>query len=318
MNRTIATGALSVLAASAFLLPACETGYGSGRSYSAVAGPSGSRQVPPGLVSAPAELRDNPEWVVIDPVRVESSVRFEEVDPKISKDALAEYFRHEIRDQVVATEHFRVAGEFGEKAPHPAKYVIRGTLRRLDVGPEFDADARTGGVVSDFSGKGAEQVQTARPVSCELRLELIATDRVDSRVGVTGETVAIGDAEVGFNVSSKFTIITETPADKDGAKAETTIKPMESVKIQREQIPGSLLRAVRLALNDLLINARDPVFNKEWRLAEADKKASEDRARQAQRDDEERQRQAQRAEEERKREADRAAKQAGVSTDTSK
>lgn len=316
MTRTFATGSLAALACAAICLPACETG--SGRSYSSSAsGPSQSRQVPPSLVGAPSEMRDNPQWVLIDPVRVEGSVRFEEIDPKMTRDALSEYFRREIRDQVVATEHFRVAGEFGERSPLPPKYAVRGTLRRLDVGPEFDADARTGGVVSDVSGK-AEQVQTARPVTCEVRLELVATDKADQRVGTPGETVAIGDAEVGFTVSTKFSVVGETPADKEGVKAQPTARPMESVKVQREQIPGSLLRAVRLALNDLLLNARDPVFNKETRLAEADKKADEERARQNQRAEEEQRRQAQKAEEDRKREAERAASQAGVNTETAK
>ena len=48
--------------------------------------------------------------------------------------------RLRIRDQVLATQHFRVFGDFGDKSPHLAKYIVRGTLRRLDIGSELNAD----------------------------------------------------------------------------------------------------------------------------------------------------------------------------------
>jgi hypothetical protein len=272
MNRAITPGLAAVLSAAALCLPACET-----TPDTAIPVSSGtSRQTPAPLVAAPQELADSPEWVMVDPVRVDDSVRFHEYDPGMTQEALATLFRREMRDQVVDTQHFRVYGEFGEKSPQLARYIVRGTLRRLDVGPEFDADVR-GGAVSKVTGDDV-QIQTVRPVTCELRIELIATDKVDPRIGLPGETVAIGNAEVSFNVGSKFSIVTGTPGE--GARARESAQAMEAVKVQREQVPGCLLRTVRLALNDLLTKANSDVFLKEARFIEEDRRAAEERKRQ--------------------------------------
>lgn len=270
MSRALFT---ALVASAALGLPACETFLGEGVPFNSAT----SRQAPPPLVAAPQELADSPEWVLVDAVRVEDSVRFQEYDPAMSERALADSVRREIRDQVVESPHFRVFGEFGDTSPHLARYIVRGTLRRLDIGPEFDADVRGGGAVGKVSGDDV-QIQTVRPVTCELRLELVATEKIDPRIGMEGETVAIGNAEVTFNVGSKFSVL--TGGGGTGAHTGPAVRSMEAVKVQREQIPGCLLRSVRLALNDLLTKANSDVFLKEYRLAEADRKASEERRRQ--------------------------------------
>jgi hypothetical protein len=115
-----------------------------------------------------------------------------------------------------------------------------------------------------------------RPVTCELRLELVGTDKLDPRIGLEGETVAIGDAEVSFNVGSKFSVLTDATRNGTPLPADAAAHS-EAVKVQREQIPGCLLRSVRVALNNLLTKANQDVFLKEYRLAEMDRQAAEER-----------------------------------------